>query len=108
MVADEHLVDCLPCVDDHDAVFWRRSEKDVITRLDIVNASRRSGDYDAGLNGDSEKTIGGREDHDPTHAGNYFKLVPRLPAKSADNITILDPPGCVDWPDAVEHCGVAG
>src|SRR5580704_1700283 len=100
MVAGEHLVDCLPCVDDHDAVFGCRSEKDVITRSDIVNSPRRSRDHDAGLNGDSEKTIGGREDHDPAQAGNYFKLVPRLPAKSADNITILDPSGCVDRPDA--------
>ena len=65
MIAGEHLVDCLPRVDDHDAVFRRRSEKDVITRLDIVNPPRRSRDHDAGLNGDSEKTIGGREDHDP-------------------------------------------
>ena len=107
MIASEHLVDCLPSVDDHDAVFWRRSEKDVITRLDIVNPPRGSRDNDAGLNGDSEKTIGGREDHDPAQAGNYFKFVPRLPPESVDNITILDPPGCVHGPDTVEHCGVA-
>ena len=107
MIASEHLVDCLPRVDDHDAVFWRCSEKDVIARLNIVNPPRCSWDNDAGLKGDSEKTIGGREDHDPAQAGNYFKLVPRLPAESADNITILDPPGCVYRPDTVKHCGVA-
>ena len=107
MVAGEHLVDCLPCVDDHDAVVGRRSEKDVITRLDVVNPPRRSRDHDAGLDGDGEKTTGRREDHDPAQAGNYFELVPGLPAKSADNIPVLDPPGCVYRPDAVEHRGVA-
>jgi len=107
MIAGEHLVDCLSRVDDHDAVFWRCSEKDVIARLNIVNPPRCSWDNDAGLKGDSEKTIWGREDHDPAQAGNYFKLVPGLPAEGADNITILDPPGCVYRPDTVKHCGVA-
>ena len=107
MVAGEHLVDCLSRVDDHDAVFWRCREKDMITRLNIVNSPRCSWDNDAGLERDSEKTIWGREDHDPAQAGNYFKLVPGLPAESADNVTILDPPGCVYRPDAVKHGGVA-
>jgi hypothetical protein len=107
MIASEHLVDCLPRVYDHDAVFWRCSEKDVIARLNIVNPPRCSRDNDAGLKRNSEKTIRGREDHDPAQTGNYFKLVPRLPAESADNITILDPPGCIYRPHAVEHRGVA-
>ncbi len=107
MIASEHLVDCLSRVDDHDSVFWGCSEKDVIARLNIVNPPRCSWDDDAGLDGDSEKTIWGRKDHDPAQAGNYFKLVPGLPAESADNITILDPPGCVYRPDTVKHCGVA-
>jgi hypothetical protein len=107
MIAGEHLVDCLPRVDDHDAVFGRRSEKDVITRLDIVNPPGRSRDHDAGLSGNSEKTVGGREDHDPAQAEDYFKLVPGLPAKSADDIAVLDPSGCVYRPDPVEHRRVA-
>ena len=107
MVAGEHLVDCLSSVYDHDAVLWGCREKDVIARLNIVNSPRCSWDNDAGLEGDSEKTIRGREDHDPAQAGNYFKLVPGLPAESADNVTILDPPGCVYRPDAVKHGGVA-
>jgi hypothetical protein len=107
MIASEHLVDCLSRVDDHDAVFWRCREKDVIARLNIVNPPRCSWDNDAWLKGDSEKTIWGWEDHDPAQAENYFKLVPGLPAESADNITILDPPGCVYRPDTVKHCGVA-
>ncbi|HLM90204.1 MAG TPA: hypothetical protein VK284_14505 [Streptosporangiaceae bacterium] len=107
MIAGEHLVDCLSRVDDHDAVFWRCSEKDVIARFNIVNPPRGSRDNDAGFKGDSEKSIWGREDHDPAQAGNYFKLIPGLPAESADDITILDPPGCVYRPDTVKHCGVA-
>jgi hypothetical protein len=107
MIAGEHFVDCLSCVDDQDAVFWCCSEKDVIAGLDIVNPSRGSWDNDAGLNGDREKTIGGREDHDPAQTGNYFKLVPGLPAESADDIPVLDPPGRVYGPDTVKHGGVA-
>ena len=65
MIASEHLVHCLSRVDDNDAVFWCCSEKDVIARLNIVNPPRCSWDDDAGLKGDSEKTIWGREDYDP-------------------------------------------
>ncbi len=108
MIAGEHVVDCLPGVDDHDAVFWGGSEKDVIARLDVVNPPRCGWDDDAGLNGDSEKAAGGRDDYDPAEARDYFKLVPWLPAESADDIAVLDPPGCVYRPDTVKHRGVAG
>jgi hypothetical protein len=64
MIAGEHIVDCLSRVDDQEAVFWRCGEKDVIARLNVVNSSRCNWDSDARLKGDSEKTIGGREDHD--------------------------------------------
>jgi hypothetical protein len=108
MIAGEHIVDGLPRVDDDQAVFWCCSEKDVVARLNVVNPPRCSRYYYAGLEGDGEKTVGGRQDHDPAEGGNYFELVPRLLAESTDDFTILDPSGCVYRPESVTHCGVAG
>ena len=108
MIAGEHVVDCLPRVDDHDAVFWRRCEQDMISGFDIVDPSRGGWDDDAGPGGYAEKTAGGGENYDAAEGRNYFELVPGLPAESMDDIAVLDPAGCVDWPDAVEHCGVWG
>jgi hypothetical protein len=65
MIASEHIVDCLPRVDDHEAVLWRCCEKDVVARLNIVNPSRCDWDNNAGLKWDGEKAIGAREDDDP-------------------------------------------
>ena len=90
MIAGEHVVHCLPGVDDHEAVFWRCGEEDVIARLNVVKPSRCGWDNDAWLKGDGEKTIGRREDYDPAKGGNYFKLVSGSPAESADDITILE------------------
>jgi hypothetical protein len=64
MIAGEHIVDCLSRVDDHEAVFRRCGEKDVIARLNVVNPACCNWDNDARLKGDSEKTLGGGEDHD--------------------------------------------
>jgi len=107
MIASEHIVDCLSRVDDHDTVFWCRCEQDMVAGFNIVELPRCSRDNDAGLKGYGEKTIGRRENYDAAQGWNYFKLVPGLPAESADDITILDPPGCVYGPDTVKHCGVA-
>src|SRR5690348_7707953 len=107
MIASEHIVDCLPSVDDYEAVFWCCGEKDAVARFNVVNPSRCDRYYDVGLKGDGEKAIEGREDHDPAQGGNYFELVPGSPAESADDITIRDPSGCVYGPDTVKHCGVA-
>jgi len=107
MIAGEHIVDGLSGVDDDQAVLRRYGEKDVIARFNFVNPSRCSRYYDAGLEGDGEKTIGGRQDHDPAEGRNYFELIPGLPAESADDFTILDPSGCIYGPDSVTHCGVA-
>jgi hypothetical protein len=107
MIAGEHVVHRLPGVDDHEAVFWRCGEEDVIAGLNVVKPSRCGWDNDAGLKGDGEKTVGRREDYDPAKGGNYFKLVSGSPAESADDIVVLDSPGCVYGPDAVKHCGVA-
>jgi hypothetical protein len=94
-------------MDYHNAVFWCGREQDMVTDFDIVNSSRCSWDNDVRLKGHGEKTIGGGENYDAAWGWDYFKLVPRLPAESTDDISVRDPPGCVHAPDAVEDCGVA-
>ncbi len=107
MIAGKNIVHCLPRVNDHNAVFRCCREQDMVAGFDIVEPSRCSWDNDAGPQGHGEKTIGSSDNYNGAQGGNYFKLVPGLPAESADDIPVRDPSGCVYAPDAVKHCGVA-
>ena len=107
MVAGEHVVHGLPCMDDDDAVFWRRREQNVVASPDTMLPSRRSGDKDARLTRHGEQAIGGGEDNNRAEGDNDFNLVPRLPAEGTDDIAVRDSSGRVYTPNAVQHRGVA-
>ena len=107
MIAGEHVVDRLPRVDDHDAVFRRCRKQDMVAGFNIVKPPGCGWDDYAGLGGHCEMTLGGGENDDAAEGGNYVKLVAGLPAQSADDVAVLDPPGRIYGSDAVLHRGVA-